>query len=297
MTTDSPIRPGLRPDRKLGDEWRGWDGNSADTSADTRAGKRLFISLSGLLLLLVAVGGVLAWYLVAPRLTEWHASAPAVLLVLVLSATALLLLCLVGLCGALWFRWPLPWRLAALVRWLLAGTERRVISLGRTLSIDADRAAHSMIKIHNELTLHTDVQTAPDRVLVLLPRCLAREQLGQARSMGEALGVHTAVVAGGELARQRILELRPKAIIGVACERDLVSGLRDVGHKVSVLGIPNTRPNGPCKDTTIDLLALRRAIELCIGGAGAVGATRAAAPPRERAAVERAAVEQERVVG
>jgi hypothetical protein len=248
-------------DRKLGDEWRDWDGSAHP--GDSHAGKRLFISLSGLLLLLVGVSGLLAWYLVAPRLNEWHRSAPDALLVTVLASTAVLLLLLVGLCAALWFRWPLPPRLAAAARRMLAGTERRVLSLGRTLSIDSDRAAHSMIKIHNELSLYTDDLADPERVLVLLPRCLTKDQLRQCRELADRRGVQVAVVAGGELARKRIAELRPRAIIGVACERDLVSGLRDVGHRVRVLGIPNERPNGPCKDTVIDLAALEQAIAAC----------------------------------
>jgi uncharacterized protein len=260
-------------DRKLGDEWSDWDGQS--NPGDSQAGKRLFISLSGLLLLLFGVSGLLAWYLVAPRLTEWHTSAPDVLLVSVLALTTLLLLLLVGLCAALWFRWPLPRGLAAAARRMLAGTERRVLSLGRTLSINSDRAAHSMIKIHNELTLYEGDHTAPERVLVLLPRCLTKEQLKQSRELAARLGVHVAVVAGGELARKRIVEHKPSAIIGVACERDLVSGLRDVGHKLRVLGIPNERPNGPCKDTVIDMAALQAAIEVCIG-------TRSAAQRSER---------------
>jgi hypothetical protein len=262
-------------DRKLGDEWSDWDGQSKP--GDSQAGKRLFISLSGLLLLLFGVSGLLAWYLVAPRLTEWHRTAPDALLVAVLASTAVLLLLLVGLCGALWFRWPLPPRLATAARRMLAGTERKVLTLGRTLSINSDRAAHSMIKIHNELSLYADDRADPDRVLVLLPRCLTKEQLKQCRELAGRHGVHVAVVAGGELARKRIAELRPRAIIGVACERDLVSGLRDVGHKLRVLGIPNERPNGPCKDTVIDLAALEGAIEVCIGGRTAGSTERGAA--------------------
>jgi hypothetical protein len=58
-------------------------------------------------------------------------------------------------------------------------------------------------------------------------------------------------------------------VIGVACERDLLSGIRDVRHKLSVLGITNTRPNGPCRDTQIDLAELEGALDLCVRPAAA----------------------------
>jgi hypothetical protein len=53
-------------------------------------------------------------------------------------------------------------------------------------------------------------------------------------------------------------------VIGVACERDLLSGIRDVRHKLSVLGIANTRPNGPCRDTQINLAELEATLDLCV---------------------------------
>ena len=72
-------------------------------------------------------------------------------------------------------------------------------------------------------------------------------------------------VSGGELARKKVREIRPTAVIGVACERDLVAGIRDVGNKFSVIGIPNIRPEGPCKNTYIDLEELEKAIQFYVG--------------------------------
>ena len=58
---------------------------------------------------------------------------------------------------------------------------------------------------------------------------------------------------------------RPSAVIGVACERDLISGIRDVSPLLPTIGITNQRPEGPCKNTLIDMDALRRAIETFTG--------------------------------
>ena len=50
-----------------------------------------------------------------------------------------------------------------------------------------------------------------------------------------------------------IRERHPRAVVAVACERDMVSGLHDVAGKVPVLGLTMTLPAGPCKDAGLDL--------------------------------------------
>ncbi|MDI3538299.1 MAG: uncharacterized protein PWQ13_322, partial [Bacillota bacterium] len=59
--------------------------------------------------------------------------------------------------------------------------------------------------------------------------------------------------------RKRVEELRPKAVVAVACERDLTSGLLDV-YPLPVLGILNDRPHGPCVDTRVDMERVRQAV-------------------------------------
>ena len=53
-------------------------------------------------------------------------------------------------------------------------------------------------------------------------------------------------------ARRIVVKKRPEIIIGVACERDLTSGIQD-SYPVPVFGILNQRPFGPCYDTDVDL--------------------------------------------
>ena len=64
------------------------------------------------------------------------------------------------------------------------------------------------------------------------------------------------VATRGQLARRVIKERRPRAVVAVACERDMVSGLHDVAGRVPVLGLTLTLPSGPCKDTRLDLVRL-----------------------------------------
>ncbi len=72
-------------------------------------------------------------------------------------------------------------------------------------------------------------------------------------------GVHLAIVPGGTLARKRIMEIRPKAVLAIACERDLTSGIRDA-FPVPVFGVLNSRPFGPCVNTQVDMNLVKQAL-------------------------------------
>jgi hypothetical protein len=58
-----------------------------------------------------------------------------------------------------------------------------------------------------------------------------------------------------------IKERRPKAVVAVACERDMISGLHDVAGRVPVLGLTMQLPNGPCKDASIDIAKLEEFVQ------------------------------------
>jgi len=262
-------------DRKLGDEWKDWDGRSAEAEASAR--KRLFFSLTGAYLMALLGFGLFAWYLIAPRLTEWHRLAPAAVLVAWLGAFVVLFAALGLVALTVLAHLPMPRWLSAAVRRLLVHLEGGVFGLAGLLSLSRDRVAHSFVQVHNTLVRINGHRIEPERILILLPRCLTKDQIREANSMAAGYGVGVAVVAGGELARQRIRERRPQAVIGVACESDLLSGIRDVRGRLCVLGIPNIRPNGPCKDTHIDLDELRRAVEFYICPTGRGGQPLAAA--------------------
>ncbi len=278
--TESDDRP---DERKLGDEWRDWDGRSA--SGASSAGKRLFFSLTGALLFVLGGAWLFAWYLVAPRLSEWHRLLPTVALALVGLAVALLFGAYALVAVTLLARLPMPRWLSGAIRRLIARLEGGVFTLGGLLGVSRDRVAHSFVQVHNALVLINDHRTTPERILILLPRCLTREQIREANSLAARYGVGVAVVAGGELARQRIRERRPEAVIGVACERDLLSGIRDVRGRLCVLGIPNTRPHGPCKDTQIDLAELERAVQFYLQPGAAAPPAPSTTPSTTRGAL------------
>jgi len=62
------------------------------------------------------------------------------------------------------------------------------------------------------------------------------------------------------VARKIIVENRPKLVIAVACQRDLVSGIQEV-FPIPTYGILNERPFGPCFNTTVDYKKIEYAIK------------------------------------
>jgi len=81
--------------------------------------------------------------------------------------------------------------------------------------------------------------------------------------LSEEFGVHMAVATGGTIARRIVVNLRPKIILAVACERDLASGIQDT-YPIPVYGVLNDRPMGPCLDTRVALDHVRRALDLFV---------------------------------
>lgn len=116
---------------------------------------------------------------------------------------------------------------------------------------------------------------SPENVLILLPHCLQNSEcgykitnnaynckgcgrcsIGDIVKIAQSYGVEVRIVTGGTAARNLVAKLRPKLILSVACERDLTSGIIDVG-KIPVIGLINERPNGPCYNTFVNIDALR----------------------------------------
>ncbi|HOQ37297.1 MAG TPA: DUF116 domain-containing protein [Acetivibrio sp.] len=127
------------------------------------------------------------------------------------------------------------------------------------------------VELNNILVSKTGSKFAPEDILVLLPHCLQYSECGYKItndvqnckrcgrcSIGKIIeycnerSVKVHVVTGGTAARNIASKYRPKAIIAVACERDLSSGIADVG-KIPVIGIINDRPNGPCYNTLVNI--------------------------------------------
>lgn len=123
-----------------------------------------------------------------------------------------------------------------------------------------------------------------ERVLLLTPHCLqqsdcvhkvttdvhnckrcGRCQVGTLLEIADTYGCKFVVVTGGTLARLMIKNIRPKAIVAIACERDLVSGMNDV-FPIPVIGVLNERPCGPCCNTRVNTDRIKEVVEKLING-------------------------------
>ena len=124
--------------------------------------------------------------------------------------------------------------------------------LSKIFRIDRDVFSNSFVKVSNFLVGESKSKQAK-KTLILLPRCLKKEVKQKILVLTKEKNIPVFTVGGGEQARGILEKERPDSVIAVACERDLVAGIQDVSRKLAVIGIPNKRPNGPCKDTCIDI--------------------------------------------
>lgn len=155
-----------------------------------------------------------------------------------------------------------------------------VLSIGRFLHIAQDKIQNSFIEVNNQLVRTRSKHLKRDRILLLLPHCLQKDscsykithsssnchgcgecQVAEILELAFSLGINVEVVTGGTLARRAVEKYHPQAVVAVACERDLSSGILD-SYPLPVLGVVNERPNGPCYNTMVDMESLRETLSI-----------------------------------
>jgi hypothetical protein len=238
-------------DRRLGHEWDEWDGRPLPNRGDYDSSPALFFAWSAAALVGSFAVAALALYLLGPRLALLHPSIPTGLRLALAIAAAV--------CGVWWGilllsygmgRTLLPERLAERGPFLrlMRLTSRMAQRFGRR-----DWVENAAVKVYNSLAVLRRRKVGTGELLLLIPRCLSKETLDGVLGVAGRYGVPVFVATRGQLARRVIRERRPRAVVAVACERDMVSGLHDVAGKVPVLGLTMTLPSGPCKDALLDL--------------------------------------------
>ncbi len=240
--------------------------------------KRLFILVSAGGLVLLGLFMCAAWYLIAPRLGELYPELPGT--VAAVAAAAFLVIAfglgLIALSALTGRRVLFSHRITSTVVRVLFPM---VMMLSTLIRIDTQRVRRSFVAVNNALVMAGRDTFRKGRLLLLLPHCLQATScphkitgglIDNCRGCGNCViaallelarehGVALTVATGGTLARRVIGEVDPAVIVAVACETDLTSGIRD-SYPLPVIGILNERPNGPCRDTTVDLSAVRGAV-------------------------------------
>ena len=158
-------------DRKLGDEWLDWDGRQTPESFDSKVG--LFLTFAALAtVLLVLAGGALLW-LIYPRLTGMGHVVTTIATILFFAFAGVLVL------WALLFTWstvtgrPIT-RFLAIPR-LINRLLSMVSAMARPMGIPTDRLTNSFLKAHNTIIGARPLNVPADKLLVLAPRCLTKE--------------------------------------------------------------------------------------------------------------------------
>ena len=128
----------------------------------------------------------------------------------------------------------------------------------RAFGIARDRLGHAFVELANCLSPRARRVRPGDILLVLAPRCLHPKVMGQIKARAAALEARFVVATGGEEARAAVFCGERVAVLAIACERDLVAGLREVLTRRMVLGLANRRPEGPCCRSEVDLSACDR---------------------------------------
>jgi hypothetical protein len=241
--------------------------------------KRLFISLLGLAVAFILLLVLLIAYLAFNWNLAWHRLALMLLVSLVVALLGIVSFGVMGIVLTIWSTGTI----SILSRKRLIGVTLHllfpvVMLLGRILRLSQERIRSSFIEVNNQLVQARQELVPYDQILVLAPHCLqnsdcphkitqnpdncrgcGRCPVNDLISLRDRYGIKLAFATGGTLARRFVQEFRPRAIIAIACDRDLASGIQDASP-LPVLGILNERPCGPCFNTRVNLRDVDAAI-------------------------------------
>lgn len=239
--------------------------------------KRVFIGLLVLTCLILSFFVFLLWYVPLVGLKNIHPSLPllyslflAILVFLMFSGGLLLVFTILRGKDILFTQ-----RLRGIVAKVLFPF---MILMGRVAGVSKEKVQQSFIELNNHLVRSNHQRARPNRLLLLLPHCIqdfdcqiritgnikncegcGKCEIEDLIELADQYQVKIAVATGGTLARRIIVENRPEAIVAVACELDLTSGIQDA-YPIPVIGILNERPFGPCINTKADIRKVKTAL-------------------------------------
>lgn len=153
------------------------------------------------------------------------------------------------------------------------------VLLTKTNNISKKCIRYFYIELNNIVVESDNKKYRTEDIMLLLPHCLQNSEcglkvtnnpklckkcgkckIGALMEYSEQRNINIFIATGGTVARNIIKKLKPKLIISVACERDLMSGISDV-RGIPVVGITNKQPNGPCFNTDVDIEAIKSRVE------------------------------------
>jgi hypothetical protein len=166
------------------------------------------------------------------------------------------------------------------IYWLVKNLLMPILNIVFTIfKMDVSQLEKFYIEFNNMHVNAIKAKVKCSDILIVLPHCLqdkdcrhkitnninnctkcGRCEIPRVIDLANKWNLEAVVVSGGTSARDKIKKRRPRAVVAVACERDLASGIKDVSV-IPVLGILNQRPNGPCVNTKVRVEEIEQAIE------------------------------------
>lgn len=231
-------------------------------------GKRLFFILSTSTLILMMAITTALWWAVSPRLheisvlvAEFSLTALRIFYFILLLGTVLVLLTSYTEKNLLIARFAIR----AYIKVLYPAT----LFFGKLIGITTEKIRESFVHVNNSFVKSIKKKFKPEEILILLPHCLQNydceirlttditrcNQCGKCdikelSKISRKYKIKMVIATGGTLARKIVIENKPKFIIAVACDRDLVDGMLSV-FPIPICGILNDRPEGPCINTRV----------------------------------------------
>jgi len=256
-----------------------WEGSPESVAYKPGAG----VYLGALTVTAAVIGfvGFFLWYIPTVGLRNIHPALPY-LLGAVLIAACGLIFCGVALVAWIAVKGRVPFY-SGWLRWLLVKVYLPVMVMaGGLMKVPKIRIERAFIDINNQMVRLMGKRFRTEKLLILMPHCIQFDQckikvtrnvrncagcgkceIGDLLSLSDEFGVNLFISTGGTVARRKVSEQRPDAVIAVACERDLTSGLQD-SYPLPVMAIVNRRPHGYCMETGVAIEEIRQAIrDLC----------------------------------
>ncbi len=239
--------------------------------------KRIFLALVLASTIVTAAILYLIWKVSVPGLTEINTMLPAIFGWLIITVVGIFFIGELGIVlailGVPMIKIIYYWAWKA-INFLFPFA----VGLGRIFNISKSSIEQSFVEVNNNLIMQNNFKIPAEKIMILTPHCIQLDtcvhkitrnidncrtcgncSVGDMLTLARKYGIHMAVATGGTLARQMVMKVRPKAIIAVACERDLTSGIQDV-FPMPVIGVMNERPFGPCFNTRVDIAKVEEAI-------------------------------------
>lgn len=244
--------------RKLGDKWENWNGKEG--FGDTKTSPWIYFLLCIAIVVAINMGLHFMLYLVTPRFFLFHPILPKTSLLLII-AINLISTAFLGYVFLAYYTQLAVIDIKIFQKIFFGPLAFFAFLLGKQLHISKDRMGNSFIWGANKLM--SIPKNNKEKTLILLPRCLKKEILKDIRMKAKENSFDVAIVDGGTKAREKIKFYKPDNVVAVACERDLLSGILDIAPKLRVFGLPNQRPEGPCKNTVVSMDEFNNLLSKC----------------------------------